>query len=127
VTTIVPIANMPTVIGVAWCEPRAAAFIGMPAARAASPHVSDDDAGGEAGQVADLPDGAARQERRGRRGGRMRGSGRAGHDVPPGFSDGAFSRGERGRSAFLDTGPCDRVGRSPLGHVENVEAAPFLR
>jgi hypothetical protein len=40
VTTIVPIANMPTVIGVAWCEPRPAALIGTPTARAASPHNS---------------------------------------------------------------------------------------
>jgi hypothetical protein len=40
VTTIVPIANMPTVIGVTWCEPRPAALIGTPAARAARPHVS---------------------------------------------------------------------------------------
>jgi hypothetical protein len=40
VTTIVPIANMPTAIGPAWCEPRPAALIGTPAVRAASPHAS---------------------------------------------------------------------------------------
>jgi hypothetical protein len=40
VTTIVPSANMPTVTGVAWFEPRPAALIGTPMARAASPHSS---------------------------------------------------------------------------------------
>jgi hypothetical protein len=38
--TIVPSANMPTVIAVAWCEPKPAALIGTPAARAASPQSS---------------------------------------------------------------------------------------
>src|SRR5260370_20051031 len=104
VTTIVPTANMPTVTGVAGCEPRPAALIGTPMARGQSPRL-DDDAGGEAGQVADLPDGAARQERRGRRVGRMRGSGRGGHDVPPGSSDGGFSRGYGADPRFSTPAP----------------------
>jgi hypothetical protein len=27
---------------------------------------------------------------------------------------------------FIDVGPCDPVGKCPVGHVENGEAAPFL-
>src|SRR6202011_5410072 len=81
------------------------------------------DAGGEAGQVADLPDGAARKERRGRRGGRMRGSGGGGHDVPPGCSDSPFTR----RSSDIRVSrhrPRPDIGAQPARRV-TLDAAVF--